>query len=51
VKLSEEPNPNAEFPSGMCGERKVCEQCPSTFLCWLKASAENKIIKERRNES
>ena len=40
----EEPDPDATFPSGMCGEPKVCDHCPSNFLCTMKASAEYEAI-------
>lgn len=41
----EEPDPDATYPSGMCGEPKVCDHCPSNFLCWVKAKEELKMIR------
>lgn len=43
----EQPDPDATFPSGMCGEPKVCDHCPSHFLCYNKASAEHKALFEK----
>ena len=40
----QEPQPDATFPSGMCGWRDVCENCPSNFLCYTKAKAEKAAI-------
>lgn len=43
----EEPNPDAQVPTGMCGSPKKCAECPSTFLCFMKAKAEKEIIDAR----
>lgn len=45
--LTETPNLDAEKPTGMCGEPKVCEGCPSHFLCSSKARAELNAIRSR----
>lgn len=45
---TEDANLDAEFPSGMCGEPKVCEECPSQFICTMKASKEMAAIKARK---
>lgn len=49
--LTEEPNRFAAVPTGMCGNRKKCEACPSTFLCYTKAMKERDLIEARANES
>lgn len=41
----ETADPDATFPSGMCGEPKVCDHCPSNFLCRMKAGMEMATIK------
>jgi hypothetical protein len=38
--LREQPDLEAPWPSGMCGTKRVCDRCPSSFLCTLKARAE-----------
>ena len=43
----EQADPDATFPSGMCGEPQVCDHWPSSFLCWNKAANELKIIRAR----
>lgn len=45
--LNQEPNPDAERPTGMCGYTSKCEHCPSDFLCFMKAKAEMAIIETR----
>ena len=45
--LTQTPNPDATVPTGMCGSPTKCEHCPSTFLCFMKAKAENDIINAR----
>lgn len=47
MELSEEPNPNATVPTGMCGSPKKCSECPSDFLCYMKAKGEKELIKAR----
>lgn len=42
-----EPNVDATKPTGMCGEESKCSQCPSDFLCYMKAKAESEIIRSR----
>lgn len=42
--LSEHPNPNAVYPTGMCGSPTKCQHCPSDFLCYMKAGAEKQAI-------
>lgn len=46
-QFTEAPNPEAEQPSGMCGSRAKCAECPSDFLCFTKAQAELAIIRTR----
>lgn len=46
----QEPQPDATFPSGMCGWRDVCENCPSNFLCYTKAKAEKAAIDALKGE-
>lgn len=45
----ETADPDATFPSGMCGEPKVCNDCPSNFLCRMKAGMEWATIKGREH--
>lgn len=47
LPLTEEPNPLARKPTGMCGSPKKCAACPSDFLCSMRASAQAKLIRER----
>jgi hypothetical protein len=47
-ELREEADPEAPWPSGMCGKKRVCEHCPSHFLCTMKAGDEMRRIKAER---
>ena len=38
--LREDPDLEAPWPSGMCGRPKVCEGCPSHYLCTMKVRSE-----------
>lgn len=40
-ELRPDPDPDAPWPSGMCGKQRKCDACPSDFLCFMKAKAEN----------
>ena len=46
--LTEGPNMEATVPTGMCGSPKKCRDCPSDFLCFLKAKKEQEVINARR---
>jgi hypothetical protein len=47
MTLTKKANPFAAVPTGMCGSAKVCAECPSHFLCAMKAGDEQKIIRSR----
>lgn len=46
-ELREAPDLSAPWPSGMCGKKRKCDSCPSDFLCFMKAKAENEDIGSR----
>lgn len=50
-ELRQDADPNATFPSGMCGSPKKCDRCPSDYLCWQKASDEYRLIHGRTDET
>lgn len=50
MTFTEIPNPDAVRPTGMCGEESKCAKCPSTFICWMKAKAEQEIIRNRKQQ-
>lgn len=50
TELTEAPNVDAVRPTGMCGSSTVCNECPSTFICSIKAGEEKRLIDARRDE-
>ena len=46
-RLRKNADPDAPWPSGMCGKKAKCEACPSDFLCFMKAKAEHEAVEGR----